>query len=149
MSPLSIKTKQVAGVTLMVGFVVLVLNGWYLTSLARVRLEETNARAVLIAQTIRHRAFDVVGAGGDPLANLATDAGMKSVLEASMYSDNVVYAAIVDQQCVIIAHSHKAAKGEFLPSDEDLQWLPGQRGPSSASIPVEGQWSWQRRTAHR
>ena len=52
MSPLSIKTKQVAGVTLMVGFVVVVLSGWYLTSLADVRLEETHARALLIAKTL-------------------------------------------------------------------------------------------------
>jgi nitrogen-specific signal transduction histidine kinase len=123
MRPLSIKTKQVAGVTLMVGFVVVVLNGWYLTSLARLRLEETNARALLVAKTIRHRAFDVVGAGGDPMSAFANHPGMKTVLEASLYSDNVVDAAIVNPQGIIVAHSDDAAKGQLLPEREDLQHL--------------------------
>jgi signal transduction histidine kinase len=123
MSPLSIKTKQVAGVTLMVGFVVVVLSGWYLTSLAGVRLEETHARALLIAKTIRHRAFEVVGAPGDPLTNLGADAGMKSVLEASLYSDNVVYAAIVDPQGIIVANSDDNDRGLVLPEREDMQRL--------------------------
>ena len=40
---LSIKTKQVAGVTSIVGLAVVVLSGFYLASLARIRLEEQRA----------------------------------------------------------------------------------------------------------
>ena len=50
----SIKTKQVVGVTLIVGLVVVVLSGWYVVSLATVRLEETHARAEFLANAVRH-----------------------------------------------------------------------------------------------
>ena len=46
---LSIKTKQVAGVTSIVGLAVVVLSGFYLASLARIRLEESRARGKLLA----------------------------------------------------------------------------------------------------
>ena len=42
---LRIKTKQVAGVTLIVGLAMAVLSAWYLSSLVDVRLEESRARA--------------------------------------------------------------------------------------------------------
>ena len=61
---LSIKTKQVAGVTSIVGLAVVVLSGFYLASLARIRLEESRARGKLLADAIYHRAREVVAKGG-------------------------------------------------------------------------------------
>ena len=53
---LSIKTKQVLGVTSIVGLAVVVLSGFYLASLARIRLEESQARGELLANAIYQRA---------------------------------------------------------------------------------------------
>ena len=67
---LSIKTKQVAGVTSIVGLAVVVLSGFYLASLARIRLEESRARGELLANAIYQRAREAVKTGSDPSAAL-------------------------------------------------------------------------------
>ena len=62
---LGIKAKQVLGVTAIVGAVVVALSSWHLASLARVSLEESRARAELVANAIYQRAFEVVGESRD------------------------------------------------------------------------------------
>ena len=52
---LSLKTKQVVGVTLFVGLVVVLLSAWYVSSLATVWLGETQKRADMLAQAIFSR----------------------------------------------------------------------------------------------
>src|SRR5213593_887178 len=100
-----IKAKQVAGVTILVGLAVILLSCWYLSELARVHLEETKARADLVAGSIYQRAYDVVASGTDPLTGLQTDAGLRSILQAAnAYPKNVIYAAIVDVDGMTIAH---------------------------------------------
>ena len=127
---LSIKTKQVVGVTSIVGLAVGVLSGLYLSSLARVRLEESKARGELLANAIFHRARDVVLASRDSNAALRADAGLRSILESSAYSRNVTYATIVDVAGVAIAHSDQTRVGHTLPSNADLNALL-DRGPVS------------------
>jgi signal transduction histidine kinase len=101
--PLSIKTKQVAGVTLIVGLSVIVLTGWYLSWLVRIRLEETSLRAKLLADAIYRRSEAVVATGKDPIEALKADEGLRNILEASLYDDFIVYAAIVDPAGQIVA----------------------------------------------
>lgn len=108
---LSIKTKQVAGVTLLVGVAVILLSAWYITSLVAVWLSESEARAELLANAVTHRASDAVGSGGNPVQSLQTDAGLQSILQASLYSENVVYAAIVNTQGVVIAAADPSTVG--------------------------------------
>jgi signal transduction histidine kinase len=128
---LSIKTKQVAGVSSIVGLAVVVLSGFYLASLARIRLEESRARGELLANAIYHRAREVVAkAGSDPSAALRNDAGLRSILESSAYSESVTYAAIVDTGSIAIAHSDTARIGQPLPPYGDLNALL-DRGPVS------------------
>jgi signal transduction histidine kinase len=128
---LSIKTKQVAGVSSIVGLAVVVLSGFYLASLARIRLEESRARGELLANAIYHRAREVVArAGSDPNEALRNDAGLRSILESSAYSGNVTYAAIVDTGSIAIAHSDTARIGQPLPPYGDLNALL-DRGPVS------------------
>src|SRR5215467_10651923 len=102
---ISLKTKQVAGVALIAGLTSILLGGWYLSSLARILLEESHTRAQLLAHAIYQRARDVVAASG-PDANLVTnlqnDGGLASLLQASLYEKSVLYAAIVNPQDVII-----------------------------------------------
>ena len=57
---LSIKQKQVLGVTSMVTVLVLVLGVLHLASLASTRLEESRGRAELLANAVYHQAHDVI-----------------------------------------------------------------------------------------
>ena len=90
---LSLRTKQVLGVTALVGAVVVVLSLIDLGQQARVRLEESQARGVLLAQAIYQRAFAIVPEAADPYYALREDGGMRNILEASIYSKGVTYAA--------------------------------------------------------
>jgi signal transduction histidine kinase len=127
---LSIKAKQVAGVTSIVGFAVVVLSGLNLSSVARIRLEESKARGEWLASAIYQRAREVVAAARDPDAALRADAGLRSILESSAYSKNVTYAALVDVSGLAIVHSDKTLIGSSLPPAGDLNALL-DRGPVS------------------
>src|SRR5262245_16217175 len=121
--PLSLKTKQVAGVTLIVGLAVVALGGWYLSSLARVLLQESRARADLLSKLIYERARADVALGVDPLdpyARLKADPGLDSILKSSVYSKGVSYAAIVDVNGRIIGHMDDTMVGQTLTSAGDL-----------------------------
>ena len=124
---LSIKAKQVAGVTSIVGLAVVVLSAFYLSSLARVRLEESQSRGELLANAIFHRAGAVVGSGQNPAAALAADDGLQSILEASAFSRQLAYAAIVDTSGIAIAHSDASLVGQRMPVYGDASALLGQR----------------------
>ena len=128
---LSIKAKQVAGVTTIVGLAVVVLSGVYLSSLARVQLEESQKRGDLLAGAIYQRAHAVIAEsseGRDPVEALRTDSGLRSILEASAYSKHVTYAAIVDTEDTAIAHSDADLVGHVVPSYQSLSSLLDQ-GP--------------------
>jgi signal transduction histidine kinase len=127
---LSIKAKQVAGVTSMVGLAVVALSGLYAASLLRISLEESRARGELLADAIFHRARAVVATSEDPSAALRADAGMRSILESSAYSKNVTYAAIVNVAGVAIAHSDESSIGQPIASHGDLADVIAQ-GPLS------------------
>jgi signal transduction histidine kinase len=122
---LGIKGKQVLGVTTIVGLVVVLLSLLYLARLARVSLEESRARAELVASAIFHRAREVVP-GVDPggaYEALRRDPGLRSILESSLYSKNVTYAAIVDVQGIVVAHADPAREGDVLVVGGDLAEL--------------------------
>src|SRR5262245_37672292 len=123
---LGIKAKQVAGVTLLIGLVVILLSGWYVSELAYVYLEETKARADLVAGAILNRAFDVIQEGrADPTSGLQKDEGLRSIMLATAaYPKNVTYAAIVDLHGIAIAHNDPTYVGqELLPAAGDLERL--------------------------
>jgi PAS domain-containing protein len=125
---LSIKARQVAGVTSIVALVVLALSAIHLTSLGRVRLEDTQARAGMLANAIYQRTSQVVAEAEDAYGQLAGDAGLRSLLQSSIaYSRDVSYAAIVDPAGFAIVHSTPAEQGEPLPIQGDLTALL-QRG---------------------
>lgn len=104
---MSIKAKQVAGVTTLVVVIVAILSGYHLATLARLSLQETASRGEMLAQAIFQRAREVVASappGTDPYEALRQDTGVQSLLESSVgYSGNVAYAAIVDTDDVAIA----------------------------------------------
>src|SRR6187399_1177618 len=99
----SLRTKQVLGVTALVGAVVVGLSVHDLAAQARVRLEESDARGQLLARAIYQRAFAVIPDALDPYAALREDGGVRAILESSIYSKGVTYAAIVDASGTVIA----------------------------------------------
>jgi signal transduction histidine kinase len=120
---LSIKQKQVLGVTSIVVLVVLVLSGMQLTTLTRTLLEQSRGRAELIAMSIGHSVSELAVTEETAYQELRRDAGVQTALETALYSDDVVYAAILDREGTVIAHSNRARVGERLPEGDDLRVL--------------------------
>ncbi|MGE0359137.1 MAG: ATP-binding protein [Vicinamibacterales bacterium] len=127
---MSIRLKQILGVTALVGAVVVALSVAHLARIARLSLEESRARGELLTNAVFHRAYQVVTSREAAYAELAADGGIRSFLEASIYSADVTYAAIVDAQGVAVAHSDPAQVGRRLPAGGDLPELLARNGLS-------------------
>jgi signal transduction histidine kinase len=122
---LSIKQKQVLGVTSIVVLVVLVLSGMQLTTLTRTLLQQSRDRAELIAMGIGHSVSELAVTEETAYQELRRDPGVQTALETALYSDDVVYAAILDREGTVIAHSDRSRIGERLPNGDDLGVLSG------------------------
>src|SRR6185503_4843987 len=120
---LGIKGKQVLGVTTIVATIVAALSLMHLGELARVKLDESRSRAELLANAVYHRAREVVASGSDPAAALAADPGLRSILESSLYSPNVTFAALVDVDGKPVAHADPASEGQPLRAAPTLDSL--------------------------
>lgn len=119
---MSIKSRQVAGVTTLVVFIVASLSAYHLATFARFSLQESASRADLLRQAIFQRAREVVPTAKDPYAALREDGGIRSLLESSIgFSGHVTYAAIVDRDGIAVAHSTRSEEGKRIPDQEDLE----------------------------
>ena len=125
---LSIRTKQVLGVTALVTAVVIGLSVQGMAQLASVRLQETKARADLLAHAIYQRSFQVVPGAADPYAALAADGGLRAMLESSIYSPQVTDAAIVAPDGRIVAHLDRDRIGMQQPPAARLDELVERSG---------------------
>ncbi|HEX5213993.1 MAG TPA: ATP-binding protein [Vicinamibacterales bacterium] len=122
---LSLKTQQVLGFALLAGVGALLLGAWYVQSLLTMRLEETRLRAQFIADALFQRTFDVMIEGREPFA-VPTDSGMQTIMQTSLLSKDVLYAAITDPNGVVLAHADPARIGEVLPPVDELGALIDQ-----------------------
>jgi signal transduction histidine kinase/HAMP domain-containing protein len=120
---LSIRAKQVLGVTALVGVVVTALSIHALAEQARVRLEESQARGQLLARAIYQRSRAVVPTAPDPYAAIRDDGGLRAILESSIYSQSVTYAAVVDPHGKVVAHYDPLYIGRTLPEAPRLDDL--------------------------
>jgi signal transduction histidine kinase len=126
---MSIKGRQVAGVTTLVVMIVSALSAYHLSTLARLSLQETAARGELLRQAISQRAREVVPGAADPYDALRRDGGIRSMLQSSVgYAPNVTYAAIVNPQGITVAHSFASEEGKTMAEQEDLAPILA-RGP--------------------
>jgi len=112
---LNIRAKQIVGVTAIVGLSVLALSAFYTARVANVILGESLSRGTMLANTILHRAGSVVTPDVDPELALREDPGLRSILESSIYGDNISYAAIFDAQGRAIVHSIPENVGRQIP----------------------------------
>ena len=126
---LGIKGKQVLGVTSIVGSVVVALSLMHLSRLAAVSLSETYGRAQLLANGVFHRAREVV-TGGDPYQSLRGDSGLRTMIEASLYSENVTYATITDAKGFVVIHSDRSFEGQPFVAGDSIENL-AHRSPFS------------------
>ncbi|HEU4691592.1 MAG TPA: ATP-binding protein [Vicinamibacterales bacterium] len=118
---LSIRVKQIVGVTAIVGLVVVALSALFTNRLANVVLQESLSRGELLANTILHRAGGIVTGDVDPTIALRDDLGLRSILESSIYGDSVSFAAIVDTNGTVIVHNNRAMVGRTLAERADLE----------------------------
>jgi signal transduction histidine kinase len=112
---LSIRAKQIAGVTAIVGVTVVVLSGLYLARLAGFVVDESNARAQNLGYTILHRVSQLDIDRADRYAALKNDSGLKSILEASIYDQSVLGASIVDTNETVVMDREPLRVGETAP----------------------------------
>jgi signal transduction histidine kinase len=124
---LSIKAKQIAGVTAIVGVAVVALSALYVTRLASVALKESHARAELLSNAIFHRARQVVTESQDPYVALRSDPGLRSMLESSIYGESVTDASVLDTSGMVVADSDPAMVGRLLRPRGDLSALLAER----------------------
>jgi nitrogen-specific signal transduction histidine kinase len=119
---MSIKAKQVAGVTTLVVVIVAILSGYHLAMLAELRLKETGLRGEMLASAVFLRAREVVPPPGSDLREaLRADGGLRSILQSSLgFGPNVTHAAIVGPDGTIIAHGFRELDGQHLEEAEDL-----------------------------
>ena len=118
---MSIKSRQVAGVTTLVLLIVAALSAYHLSTLAHLSMQETASRGALLEQAIFQRASEVVPTAKDPYAALRQDGGIRSLLDSSLgYAPNVTYAAITDKDGIAVAHSDPSEEGKPLADQEEL-----------------------------
>ncbi len=125
---LGIKAKQIGGVSLIVGLAVIALSLLHVTFVARVLLDESRARAELLANTVFQRAKDVVPGQADPWAAIRADGGLQAILESGAFARNVTYAAICNLDGVAVAAWDPSRVGKVLPPAGDLDALIRMRG---------------------
>ena len=131
---LSIKAKQIVGVTAIVGVAVVALSALYVTRLASVVLKESHARAELLSNAIFHRAREVVTESQDPYMALRTDPGLRAMLESTIYGESVTGAAILDTNGTVIAASDTTLVGRTLQPRPDLESLLAERAPQQLGV---------------
>src|SRR4029453_19629763 len=120
---LGIKAKQIAGVTAIVGLAIAALSAMHLARLARVGLLESHARGQLLANTIFHRAREVVSETPNAYEMMRTDPGLRAILESSIYGESITDSAILDRHGTVVASSDATLEGRELSPPGDLTAL--------------------------
>jgi signal transduction histidine kinase len=123
--PLSIKQKQVLGVTSIVLLVALGLSLLQIVTLVRVMLEQGAARAELGAAAIFQQARDVLVSRESAYQDIRSSPTMLAALQTAMLSPEVSHATVVDRARTIVASSDPTQIGQTLPPGEDLSALLG------------------------
>lgn len=135
---LSLKQKQVLGVTTMVAAIVVALGVLHLMAVARVRLEECRARAELLASAVYHQAIDVVTTREAAYDEIRASHVVQRALESAIYAPDVTDAAIVDLNGVIVAAADPTRIGQALDSRRPLTAVLASSGLAQLRVVYGG-----------
>ncbi|HYB95096.1 MAG TPA: ATP-binding protein [Vicinamibacterales bacterium] len=125
---LSLKQKQVLGVTLMVALIVIALTLLQLINTAGVLLAESRDRFELFGSAVYTQAASAIVAPETAYRDLRNSRYVQSVLQSALYSQDTVDAFIVDPTGVVIASSDPAQVGQTLARRPQLNELIGMSG---------------------
>jgi signal transduction histidine kinase len=125
---LSLKQKQVLGVTLMVALIVIALSMVHLTNTAGVLLAESRDRFDLFGSSVYTQAASAITSPDTAYGDVRSSRYVQSVLQSALYSQDIIDAFIVDPTGVVIASSDAEQVGKTLarrPQLNDLITLDG------------------------
>lgn len=125
---LSIKQKQVLGVTAMVAMIVIALSLLHLIITAGVLLEASRVRFEAFGSAVYSQAASVIVTPESAYNDVRTSRHVQAVLESALYSDDVVDASIVDTSGVVIASMIPAQVGATVSPRLQLQTLIAMNG---------------------
>jgi signal transduction histidine kinase len=125
---LSIKQKQVLGVTLMVALIVIALSLLQLINTAGVLLAESRDRFELFGSAVYTQAAAAITSPETAYNDVRTSRFVQSALQSALYSQDTVDALIVDPTGVVIASSDPDQIGKTLPRRPQLNDLIALNG---------------------
>ena len=125
---LSLKQKQVMGVTAMVVVIVIALSVLHLLNTAGVLLEESRDRFELFGSSVYSQVAKAIVSRETAYADVLTNAFVQSALQSALYSADTIDAFIVDPTGVVIASSDPEQVGKTVPRRPQLNDLIAQSG---------------------
>jgi signal transduction histidine kinase len=125
---LSLKQKQVLGVTLMVAVIVIALSLAHLSNTAGVLLAESRDRFELFGSSVYSQAAAAITSQETAYNDVRTSKFVQSALQSALYSQDTLDAFIVDPTGVVIASSDPEQIGKTVPSRPQLNDLIAQHG---------------------
>jgi len=125
---LSIKQKQVLGVTLMVALIVIALSLLHLSNTAGVLLAESRDRFELFGSSVYTQAAAAIRSPETAYNDVRTSKNVQLALQSALYSQETVDASIADPTGVVIASSNPEQIGKTIARRPQLNDLLAQNG---------------------
>jgi signal transduction histidine kinase len=120
---LSLKQKQVIGVTIMVALIVIALSLLHLSNTADVLLGESKDRFELFGSSVYAQAAAAIAAPESAYNDVRVSKYVQSALQSVLYSEDAIDASIVDPTGVVIASSDPDQVGKTVPRRPQLNEL--------------------------
>ena len=117
---LSLKQKQVLGVTVAVAVIVTALSLLHLVNTAGVLLAESRDRFELFASAVYSQAAGAITTPETAYNDVRNSPYVQAALESALYSADVVDAFIADSDGIVIASSDTAQVGKSVPRRPQL-----------------------------
>jgi signal transduction histidine kinase len=125
---LSIKQKQVLGVTIMVALIVIALSLLHLSNTAGVLLGESRDRFELFGSSVYMQAAAAIVSPDTAYNDVRNNQNVQMALQSALYSQDTVDASIVDPGGVVIASSDAEQVGKTVDRRPQLNDLIAQNG---------------------
>jgi len=127
---LSLKQKQVLGVTFMVAVIVSALSLLHLVNTAGVLLAESRDRFELFGSAVYSQAASAIASPETAYSDVRTSRYVQSALQSALYSPDVVDAFIVDPTGTVIASTDPVQVGKTVPRRPQLNDVMAMNGLS-------------------